>query len=543
MEFNLAAVNEAVADAIPQREAIIFQDRRITFGEFTDRTRRLANFLIDNDIGLHTQRSQLNPWQSGQDHVGLYLYNCNEYLEGMLGAFKCRAAPFNVNYRYVDEELIYLLNNATTKALIFHSSLAHHVESIRAHVPSLELLIQVDDSDTSSIAGAFNYEEALERSSNESPSVELSADDLYILYTGGTTGMPKGVLWRHSDILTAALGGRRTNGELLSSIDEFVERSRYQYRKSLPAPPFMHGAGHWNALQMLNAGGTTVIQDNVRKFDAKDVLDTIEREEVNNLLVVGDAFGRPLADELQRSHRELPNLRNIITGGAIMTAKVKSDLLAALPNIKIIDSAGSSETGGQATHVSDRATGASTGRFTLSENNAVLSDDMSRILKPGHEGLGWWARSGNIPLGYLDDEPKTKATFPVVDGIRYSVPGDKVKLLEDGSLELHGRESVTINSGGEKIFAEEVEQALKHHEDVFDAVVAGRTSERWGNEVVAIVQLRDNVRPSEESLLDECNRHIARYKLPKAFVFVNEIFRSPSGKADYKWAKSVAESQ
>lgn len=543
MEFNLANVNEAIANAVGDREAIIYRDRRFTFAEFTDRTRRLANFLIDNGIGLHTPRSQLNPWQSGQDHVGLYLYNGNEYLEGMIGAYKCRAAPFNVNYRYVDEELIYLLNNANTKVLIFHSSLAHHVESIREHVPSLELLLQVEDDDAPTIRGAINYEEALSHSSNELPSVEPSPDDLYILYTGGTTGMPKGVLWRHADILTAALGGRRTNGELLRSVDEFVMRSINQSRKSLPAPPFMHGAGHWNALQMLNAGGTTVIQDNVKKFDAKDVLDTIEREGINNLLVVGDAFGRPLADELDRTQRELPSLRNIITGGAIMTAKVKRDLLSALPNIKIIDSAGSSETGGQATHVSDRTSGATTGRFSLSENNAVLSDDMTQVLAPGHSGLGWWARSGNIPLGYLDDENKTRATFPVVNGIRYSVPGDKVKLLEDGSLELHGRESVTINSGGEKIFAEEVEQALKHHQDVFDAVVAGRPSERWGNEVVAIVQLRDKAQPSEESLLDECNRHIARYKLPKAFIFVNEVFRSPSGKADYKWAKSVAESQ
>lgn len=543
MEFNLANVNEAIANAVGDREAIIFRDRRFTFAEFTDRTRRLANFLIDNGIGLHTPRSQLNPWQSGQDHVGLYLYNGNEYLEGMIGAYKCRAAPFNVNYRYVDEELIYLLNNASTKVLIFHSSLAHHVESIREHVPSLELLLQVEDDDAPTIRGAIKYEEALSHSSNELPSVEPSPDDLYILYTGGTTGMPKGVLWRHADILTAALGGRRTNGELLRSVDEFVMRSINQSRKSLPAPPFMHGAGHWNALQMLNAGGTTVIQDNVKKFDAKDVLDTIEREGINNLLVVGDAFGRPLADELDRTQRELPSLRNIITGGAIMTAKVKRDLLSALPNIKIIDSAGSSETGGQATHVSDRTSGATTGRFSLSENNAVLSDDMTQVLAPGHSGLGWWARSGNIPLGYLDDENKTRATFPVVNGIRYSVPGDKVKLLEDGSLELHGRESVTINSGGEKIFAEEVEQALKHHQDVFDAVVAGRPSERWGNEVVAVVQLRDKAQPSEESLLDECNRHIARYKLPKAFIFVNEIFRSPSGKADYKWAKSVAESQ
>ena len=543
MELNLAKINEGVADAVGDREAIVFRDRRITYSAFTDRTRRLANFLLDNGLGIRKNRASLSPWQSGQDHVGLYLYNGNEYLEGMMGTYKCRAAPFNVNYRYVDEELIYLLNNAKTRALIFHSSLARHVRAIRRQVPTLSLLIQVQDDDTPMVDGAFEYERALQESSPNRLDVDLSPDDLYILYTGGTTGMPKGVLWRQEDIIIAALGGRRTNGEVLQTVKEFVDRSIDQNRKSLPAPPFMHGAGHWNALQVLNAGGTVVIQDDVQRLDAQDILDTIEREEVNNLLVVGDAFGRPIADALSSSGRECPSLRNIITGGAIMTAKVKSDIINSLPNVKIIDSAGSSETGGQATHVSDAKSGAATGKFSLSENNAVISEDMTEILSPGHSGLGWWARSGNIPLGYLDDEDKTQKTFPVLNGVRYSVPGDKVRLLEDGSLELHGRESVTINSGGEKIFAEEVEQALKHHMDVFDAVVAGRPSERWGNEVVAIVQLREHTQPSEDSLLDECNKHIARYKLPKSFIFVNEILRSPSGKADYKWAKSVAESQ
>ena len=543
LELNLAKISEGVADAVGDREAIVFRDRRITYSAFTDRTRRLANFLLDNGLGIRENRASLSPWQSGQDHVGLYLYNGNEYLEGMMGTYKCRAAPFNVNYRYVDEELIYLLNNAKTRALIFHSSLARHVRAIRHQVPTLSLLIQVQDDDTPMVDGAFEYERVLQESSPNRLDAALSPDDLYILYTGGTTGMPKGVLWRQEDIIIAALGGRRTNGEVLQTVKEFVDRSIDQNRKSLPAPPFMHGAGHWNALQVLNAGGTVVIQDDVQRLDAQDILDTIEREEVNNLLVVGDAFGRPIADALASTGRKCPSLRNIITGGAIMTAKVKSDIINSLPNVKIIDSAGSSETGGQATHVSDAKSGAATGKFSLSENNAVISEDMTEILTPGHTGLGWWARSGNIPLGYLDDEPKTQKTFPMLNGVRYSVPGDKVRLLEDGSLELHGRESVTINSGGEKIFAEEVEQALKHHSDVFDAVVAGRPSERWGNEVVAIVQLREHTQPSEDSLLDECNKHIARYKLPKFFIFVNEILRSPSGKADYKWAKSIAESQ
>ena len=541
MTMNLGTINDAVANSVPFREAIVFRDRRITYYELQQRTRRLANYLLQNDIGFNQPRDELEPWESGQDHVGLYLYNGNEYLEGMLGAFKARASAFNVNYRYVDEELIYLLNDAKAKALIFHSSLADRVEAIRHEVPTLSVFLQVRDSEDALLDGAVDYEKALAVSPEQEPDVDLSADDLYILYTGGTTGMPKGVLWRQADILIAALGARRTNGSVLTTVDEFVKRAIPMDRRSLPAPPFMHGAGHWNALQMLNSGGTVVIQDNVRKFDAEDVVNIIERENVSNLLIVGDAFGRPLADQLARAHRELPTLRNIITGGAIMTAKVKEELIALLPNLNIIDSAGSSETGGQASHVSSAKSGISTGQFTLTEHNAVLSEDMSTELDPGHEGLGWWARSGNIPLGYLGDEEKTKRTFATVNGTRYSIPGDKVRLLADGSLELHGRESVTINSGGEKIFAEEVEQAIKHHPNVFDAVVTARKSERWGNEVVAIVQMRDGVEPDSTDILKTCEEHIARYKLPKDFVYVSEVFRSPSGKADYKWAKQLAD--
>ena len=537
MHFNLATVNEAIADAIPDREAIVFRDRRFSYRELTERTRRLANFLIEQGFGLHTFRADLKDWESGQDHLGIYLYNGNEYLEAMIGAYKARLAPFNVNYRYVDEELIYLLNDAKTKVLVFHSSLADHVGAVRDRVPSLELLLQVNDEPRALLTGAIDFEAALGRANPDKPDLEWSPDDLYIIYTGGTTGMPKGVLWKQSDILIASLGARRTNGEVIEHLDGYIDRATGSHRRTLPAPPFMHGAGHWAAFQAFNTGSTVVIQDEVKRFDAPSVVDIIEREGVNNVLLVGDAFGRPLLDAVRAAGRSLPTLRNVITGGAIMTAKIKRELIDALPQINIIDSAGSSETGGQGSHTSNAKSGAATGKFTLSAHNAVLNEDFTEVLAPGHDGLGWWARAGNIPLGYLGDEDKTRKTFPVVDEVRYSVPGDKVRLLADNTLELHGRESVTINSGGEKIFAEEVEQAIKHHPDVYDAVVAGRPSERWGNEVVAIVQFKDGERPSEQSLLDECARHIARYKLPKAFVFLDEILRSPNGKADYRWAK------
>lgn len=559
MHFNLATVNEVIAEAVPEREAIVFRDRRFTYRQLAERTRRLANFLAGYDLGLHTERAALSDWQSGQDHLGIYLYNGNEYLEAMLGAFKARLAPFNVNYRYVDEELLYLLNDAKTKALVYHSSLAHHVAAIREQVPTLELLVQVQDDDRPLLDGAVDFETALASASPERPDLKWSSDDLYILYTGGTTGMPKGVLWKHGDILIASLGARRTDGSVIDSLDGYVRRATASHRKTLPAPPFMHGAGHWAAFQAFNTGATVVIQDEVRRFDAAGVVDIIEREDVNNLLLVGDAFGRPLVDALcaaaanipqpgseraplasergTPSHKRCPTLRNVITGGAIMTAKIKAELIDALPHINIIDTAGSSETGGQASHTSSAKAGVATGTFTLSAHNAVLSEDMSRVLEPGHDGLGWWARTGNIPLGYLGDEEKTRRTFPTIDGLRYSVPGDKVRLLPDNTLELHGRESVTINSGGEKIFAEEVEQAIKHHPDVYDAVVAGRASERWGSEVVAVVQFKAGRTASGESLLEECAKHIARYKLPKAFVLKGEILRSPNGKADYRWAK------
>lgn len=541
MELNLAEISDAIAAAVPDREALIYRDRRYTYRELSTRTNQLANALLSQGFGLHTSRSQLNNWESGQDHLGLYLYNCNEYLEGMIGAFKARLAPFNINYRYVDEELIYLLNNAQTKILVFHSSLGERVKSIGEQIPSLEMLIQVPDDESPLLENAFDYESLLSSSAATCPDVDRSPDDLYVLYTGGTTGMPKGVLWRQADVLIAALGGRRTDGHVMRSIDEYVSRAARPPRVMLPAPPFMHGAGHWASFQTLNTGGTIVIQDETRRFVAKDIVDVIEREQVAQMMVVGDAFGRPLADELKSNPRDVSSLKNLITGGAIMTAKTKADLLDLIPHLNIIDSAGSSETGGQASHVSNAESGAATGKFILTPNNAVLSEDLSEILEPGHDGLGWWARSGNIPLGYFDDQSKTEATFPTIGGVRYSIPGDKVRLLTDGTLELHGRDSVTINSGGEKIFAEEVEQALKHHDSVMDTVVAGRPSERWGNEVVAIIQLRDGREPQTDSLLDECEKHLARYKLPKDFIFVDEILRSPSGKADYKWAKQIVD--
>ena len=548
MSFNLAAVSERIAEVVPDREALVFRDRRLTYAELRDRTRRLANHLIGAGLGCHRERSELAGHESGQDHLALYLHNGNAYLEGMLGAYKARVAPFNVNYRYVEEELVYLLNDAKARAILYHDCFAPRVAAVRDQVPTLEVFLQVaDESGEALLDGAVRYEDALTAASAERPAVEWSPDDLYVLYTGGTTGMPKGVLWRQADILVAALGGRdAATGEVFDSLDRFAERASAGAlgdgvpMRVLPAPPFMHGAGHWIALGAWHAGNTVLIQDEPERFHAPDVCRVAERERANLLLIVGDAFGKPLIEALRAERYDLAALQIILSGGAALNASYKQELLELLPHVSIMDSIGSSEAGGQGSTVSNADTGASTGRFLPGPGSVVVSEDFTHLLEPGHEGMGWWAKQGQVPLGYLGDPAKTAKTFPVIDGVRYSVPGDRARLLADGAIELHGRDSQTINSGGEKIFAEEVEHALKQHPAIRDAVVAGRPSERWGQEVVAIVELAEGGRFDEASVVAECEKHLARYKLPKAFVVVDRVLRSPAGKADYRWAREQA---
>jgi acyl-CoA synthetase (AMP-forming)/AMP-acid ligase II len=309
--------------------------------------------------------------------------------------------------------------------------------------------------------------------------------------------------------------------------------------KVLPAPPFMHGAAHWLAFNALCGGNTVVMPHNTASLDAADVWATVETEKVNILLIVGDAFGRPLLDELGRGSYDLSSLILLVSGGAALSAPVKSTFLEALPAMAIMDGLGSSETGQQASQITGAGGAVSTGTFTPGRGMAIVSEDLSRVLAPGDDELGWLAQTGRVPLGYLGDEAKTEKTFPVIDGVRYSVPGDRARYDADGLLELHGRDSVTINSGGEKIFAEEVEAALAHHPAVYDVVVTGRPSERWGNEVVAVVQRREGFEVSVADLLEECERHVARYKVPKDVVFVDRVLRSPAGKADYRWARET----
>ena len=501
----------------------------------TDRTRQLANYLATQGLGCRTERDRLDGWQTGQDHLAIYLHNGNEYLESMLGAWKARVAPFNVNYRYVAEELQYLLTDSRASAIVVHSRFAPLLQEVRASLPDLRVVLQVPDSSGNDLLpGAVWYEDALARSSATKPEAGYHGDDLYILYTGGTTGMPKGVLWRNADAVVECFGGSKT----ATTVEEFVSEAAGALR-SLPSPPFMHGAGHWVAMRTWLSGGTIVVQSQPDRLDADDIWGLVEREKVNFLLIVGDAFARPLLDGLEGNTRDLSSLLTVLSGGAALSAHLKKEFLHHLPWIMMVDGLGSSEAGGQLSQVSAGGE-ATTGTFPWSPQNHILSEDMTRVLEPGHEELGWLAKSGRLALGYLNDEAKTRKTYPVVDGVRYVVPGDRARVTADMIIELHGRDSVTINSGGEKIFAEEVEAAIKAHPDVYDCVVAGRPSERWGNEVVAVVRLKEGRLPDEASLLAEAERHIARYKLPKAVVFVPTIVRSPAGKADYRWAKQVA---
>jgi len=534
--FNLALIHEAIAEKIPEREAIVFRNRRFSWRELTDRTRRLADLLRSSGIGCHTERSNLENWESGQDHVGLYLRNGNEYLEGMLGAFKARAVPFNVNYRYVDDELIGLLVDADARALIFHASFAPVLDRIRGRLPRLELLIQVsDDSAEPLLPGALDFEQALAAAQPSLPAPDLSPDDLYILYTGGTTGSPKAVLWRQEDIFHSALYSSEAE-----SLEDVIARALNEGPRVLTAPPFMHGAAHWVAFNMWFVGGTVIVPSNVLRLDPADVWSTIERERATALCIVGDAFGRPLADELRTGDYDVSRLRLITSGGAILTAALKRELLDQIPGMRILDALGSSEAGTQASQYTQKSDVATTGDFAMKPENFVLNADLSGIAEPGSSELGWAARRGRVPLGYFKDPRKTAETFPIVDGVRYAVPGDRARVAADGSMQLLGRDSVTINTGGEKVFAEEVERALKHHPSVYDAIVVPTPHERWGQQVTALVAVREGDTLSASDLIESSRNLIAAFKLPRRVIFVDEIVRAPSGKPDYRWAKSRA---
>ena len=534
-QLNAGRLLEAVAAAAPDRDAIVSRGRgRFTYAELTDRCHRLAAVFAGAGLGAQpTPPGGFEPWVAGQDLVLLFLTNCAEYLEGMLGGYLGRVGPANVNYRYTAEEVAYLVADSRAPAAIVHARFAPMLaEAADRAGRRIELMLVVDDgTGTPPPEGAVGYEDALAAADPDARPADPSPDDLYIVYTGGTTGRPKGVLWRQHDFLAGALGVTGTCAGLAAAAAATGPERRL---RSLPAPPLMHGAAHWNALSCLAGGGTVVLPAHPERFDPDDILDTIEAERCTSLNIVGDAFAVPLADAQQARPRDLSSLRHLITGGAVLSASTKARMAELVPGLRIVDIVGSSESGRQGMA---RGTGAA--RFDRAPASAVLSADRSRALQPGEDETGWLAATGPIPRGYLGDEAKTMATFPVVGGVRYVVAGDRARLLADGTVELLGRDSVTINTGGEKVFAEEVEVAVKAHPAVLDAVVVGRPSERWGQEVVAVVTLRDGSPVTDDELRDTAALHLARYKLPKAIVRVPMVQRTASGKPDYAWARET----
>ncbi len=543
--FNLSTVFATVAAAVPAQEVLVWRDRRLTYAQMDRRASGIAHLLVQHGLGCHAERDGLAGHESGQDHLGIYLHNGNEYLEAMVGSYRARVAPFNVNYRYVEEELVYLLTDAHTAALVYHAEFAPRLASIRDQLPDLRLLVQVaDESGHDLLPGAIAYEDAVATPAPASGLPEPDGDDLYVLYTGGTTGMPKGVLWRNDDIYVTSMGGTPFGTtEPFESYEAIADAARAAAggMKLLMIPPFMHGAAQWSTFHTITSGGTIVLPDEVKHLDAPDAMAVAAREKVVSIPVVGDAVALPLIEEVERGDHDLSGLAAFNNGGAPLTPGVRDRILEALPHILVMDAAGASKTGLQMSSLSLKGMEAGTATFNPVPTTTIVDDTYSRVLEAG-EGEGWLAQRGRVPLGYLGDEAKTARTFPVIDGVRFSIPGDRAVINAEGQIVLLGRDGVTINSGGEKIFVEEVERALAAHPAVRDVLVVGRPSERWGSEPVAVIQLEDGASATDDELLAEAAKHIARYKVPKAVVRVPLVQRSPSGKADYRWAKVQATS-
>ncbi len=525
----------AIARDRPTAEHTVAGDRRLTWAETDDRSDRLAGVLASAGLGCTAERATLPRHRSGQHHLGILTYNRLEYLESMVGCWKARVAPFNINYRYGPSELEHLLTLAATSALVVQGSLAERVAGIVDRLPDLRLILQIDDgSGAERIPGALDYEEALGLSQGAPTDRAPSPDDLYLLFTGGTTGLPKGVMWRNGDAVTECFNGSRRARDLA----DFVAAAETGLR-SLPAAPFMHGAGHWSALRALLGGGTVIVPEHDGRLDPDAVWAMVDREQVNLMLIVGDAFARPLIEALDRGHHDGSSLNVLVTGGAALSPGVARSLLERLPTLMIVDGFGSSEAGGQMTRVTTSGNPDTPG-FKTNDRTFVLSEDRSRILPPGDPETGWLARSGRLPLGYLDDAEATERTYPTIDGERLVVPGDRARVLADGTVHLLGRESGCINTGGEKVFAQEVELAVVGLAGVADCLVIGTPDERWGHVVTAVVEPL----PSETIDLDTVRRGldgvIADYKIPRRLVIVERIERGPNGKADYRWAEQIA---
>jgi acyl-CoA synthetase (AMP-forming)/AMP-acid ligase II len=530
MEWNLANLFEAAVDAFGEREYLVANGVRRTYAEMEARANQLAHHLAGQGIGPG-------------DHVGIYAYNSVEWVETAWAVFKLRAIWININYRYVKDELRYLMTNADLTALVHQREFSPLVASLVPELPGLRHILVVEDGTDASdpTAEALAYEDAL---APESPSRDFgprSGDDLYILYTGGTTGMPKGVVWRHEDVFYALGGGTHpmTNTRIVDAA-ELIAAGAGDSMTHLPVAPLMHGATQWGVMGRSFVGGKIVL---MAKFDPHEVWDLVEKEGVNSIMITGDAMGKPLIESLDDpgTAHDLSSLFSVVSSAALFSAPVKDQFFARLPNIVITDAVGSSEGGNNGLSVISAGNTAMKSGPTVSVmGQTVVLDENFDPVEPGSGVIGKIARAGDIPVGYYNDPKKTAEVFLTIRGTRYVVPGDFATVEADGSITLLGRGSIVINSGGEKIFPEEVESAVRSHPDVMDAIVCGAPDERWGQTVAAIIQPRvGHAAPSLESIQEHCRTSIAGYKLPRRLHVVETVERSPSGKPDYTWATAI----
>ncbi|MGB5948851.1 MAG: acyl-CoA synthetase [Parvibaculum sp.] len=535
MKRHFAALWEVISDAIPDEIAIVNGDTRRSWREYEGRAGSLAAALVA--AGLRPDAK-----------IGLYAYNSNEYLEAHFAAFKARGVPINVNYRYVEEELTYLLDNADAEALFFDAQFGTRVAAIRSRLPKLKLLVEIDDGSGEHLDGALRYEDVI-AAHRPLPRGDYSEDDIYMLYTGGTTGMPKGVMYRQGDFAEGLMLGYdlrglprpQTRDELTAAVREL--RAAGAAPVSMAACPLMHGTGMWLGVMIAhNLGGTAVTFRNTH-FDPDELWRLVERERVSDVAIVGDAFAKPMLLALEGARDagrpyDLTSLKTLISSGVMFTREVKQGLLD-FADIAIIDAMGSTEGSMGMSVVSRELPPSETARFLKNETTKVFTDD-GREVTPGSDEIGMIANGGFAPIGYYKDPAKSAATFRVVNGHRYSFPGDYAKVAADGSLILLGRGSVCINTGGEKVFPEEVEEALKAHPAVYDCLVVGLPDDRFGERVTAVLSRRPGHSVEDQELISFARTRLAGYKMPRQIVLVDEVRRAPNGKADYKWAKAVA---
>ncbi|ORV41189.1 acyl-CoA synthetase [Mycolicibacter engbaekii] len=528
-EWTIGGVVDAIAEVVPDREMTVCGARRSTFAQSAERTRRLANFLAGRGLGVHAERAALQNWECGQDRVALLMHN-DLYPDMVIGCLKARTAPANVNYHYTPAEAGELLNYLAPRAVIYHAGLeAKFADALREC--GADLLIRIDDGTADApVLESISLDDALAQGEIDQ-ALTPSPDDVLLVCTGGTTGRPKGVMWRQADLYVSSMNGA-DHGDVAEIHDKVAHAGAPWFAVS----PLMHAAGMWTAFSGLLSGQTVVLHDTRSRFDPRTVLETAEREKVGLMTMVGDAYAGPIVEELGRRPYDLSSLFAIGTGGAATNAKHQQALLEYLPQITVINGFGSSETGNMAFgHTQHRNPTAET--FQLRVGGLVASDDYTRFLEPGEDAIGWVARNGRIPLGYFEDAAATEQVFRQIDGERVVISGDRAALDADGTLRLFGRDSLVVNTGGEKVFVEEVENVLRAHPQVADALVVGRPSDRWGEELVAVVALQPDSDARDEQLAAHCRTVLAGFKVPKEFVRVQQVRRLGNGKADYRWAK------